>query len=468
MLHRIVLLIGLLTLLAGCGTAATITPPTPEPTALPAAQPTTPPEPTAVPQPPTTVPAPTSAGPSPAPPTTPPEPTAAPAPAPTAAAPTSTPQPPAPQPAARFGEEILFQRERGLWAYDLKTGGERRIAEGVEDFSAGPGGAQIALLRGAGRSAEIWVVGRDGAGLRQVTKNDRAEASLAWAPDGTALIYASSAGDGPLPEDWQAWARWCAASEIRTIELASGAEAALAAGCEPSLSPDGRRIAYSAPPQAGTAGGEPGINSVRLINRLGQNGWNFAKASGQGPGNDGLIVYAPAWSSDGMWVIYHRFMGMQVEVDINLSEIGGSFEGKGRTLGHAAGLLMPARFSPSGRAVAITANDYGNARGLVGYGAWQVELILLEGAREIAMPDGPLQALGQSLGRIPGGQNVAWSPNGAALAVQLPPSWRAGSDPEGWGEGPGEIWRWAPGGAPDQRLIANVDFGSTLAWLPAS
>ena len=44
----------------------------------------------------------------------------------------------------------------------------------------------------AGRQAEIWMVRRDGSALSQLTSNDRAEASLAWSPDGSALLYGSS------------------------------------------------------------------------------------------------------------------------------------------------------------------------------------------------------------------------------------------------------------------------------------
>ncbi len=89
-------------------------------------------------------------------------------------------------------------------------------------------------------------------------------------------------------------------------------------------------------------------NSIRLINRQGQNGWDFAKAASvDAPEpNAGRLVYAPAFSPDGAQVVYQRFLGYQVLVDINLSQIAGSFDGGGQVLADGAGWLLPARFAP--------------------------------------------------------------------------------------------------------------------------
>jgi hypothetical protein len=273
-------------------------------------------------------------------------------------------------------------------------------------------------------------------------------------------------------KEWIAWSHWCAAAEIRSLDLRSAIETVLAAGCDPALSPDGKRIAYVAPPTTITPGADsagPLVgNSIRLINRFGKNGWNFAKTQAQGPTGDGLVVYSPAWSPDGQHVIYHRYLGMQVEVDINLTEMGGSFEGKGQSLADGAGWLLPARFSPDSQIVAVIEHDSGNARGLIGYGAWNVQLVRLAGTREILLPEGARTVIGQAINSLPGGQHVAWSPNGSLLAVQLPMGWQPGSDPESWGQATGEIWRWVPGKAPNERLVVNVDFGSNVAWLPVT
>jgi len=95
----------------------------------------------------------------------------------------------------------------------------------------------------------------------------------------------------------------------------------------------------------------------------------------------------------------------------------------------------------------------------------------LSGSREIALPSGTLTAVGQRADRLPRGQAAAWSPDGAALAVQLPPGWSpdiAFDQPVNADGQPGEIWRWRPGSAPEELLAKDVDFASPLAWLPPS
>jgi dipeptidyl aminopeptidase/acylaminoacyl peptidase len=368
----------------------------------------------------------------------------------------------------------LFLRGGDLLALDTTTGAVRPIAAGVRDFAAGPSGTTIALVRGEGAQAELWVVRRDGGGLAQLTNNDRAEATPSWSPDGTALVFGSSGSGKPYVREWTSWSEWCAASEIRVLALADTSETILAPGCDPAISPDGRRIAYAARPQ-GSQGGPPlqgSQNSIRLINRQGQNGWNFAAASGslgEDFVKDGLLVYAPAWSPDGAQIVYHRFLGYQALVDLDISQSAGSFKGGGQPIATGAGWLLPARFAPDGQTLAISENNYGDARGFGGYDNWSVTIIRLEGSREIALPSGPLTALGQQADQLPRGQSVAWAPRGGELAVVLPPGWQPGlpdNEPIDAGDRPGELWLWTPGQAPARKLADGVDFASPLAWLP--
>ncbi len=490
MLLRRLTAIALATLvLAAC---AGNTPPNQGPTATLAAlseaataQPTAAPEPTSAPAPteaPTAAPQPSAAPAPTAAPTAAPEPTSAPAPTaapqPTAApAPTAAPQPTATtQPAMSFGSELLFLRKGALIAFDVDARKERQIADGVRDFAPSPDGKTIALVRGEGRKTEIWSVRRDGGGLAQLTANDRAEAATDWSPDGAALVFASSAADLPLVREWPSWSDWCAASEVRLLTIADRAETSFGPGCDPAISPDGKRIAYATPPTARHEGATApnAANTIRLINRQGQNGWSFATADGNASGDPakrGLLVYAPAWTPNGGQIAYHRFLGYQALVDIDLTEIGRSFEGKGKPLSSGAGWLLPARFSPDGRSVAIGDNNYSDARGFGGYDNWSVAVLKLAGTHDIALPEGSLSAVGTPVDKLARGQQVAWSPDGAALAVELPPGWKAdlpNTEPIDAGENPGEIWRWVPGSAPAEKLVADVDFASPLAWLPAA
>ncbi|MCS6940269.1 MAG: hypothetical protein NZM94_13405 [Roseiflexus sp.] len=480
-------------LLTSCGGAPSPGAGFPSPTAAPsepptAAPPTPIPSPTPETPPATSLPAPTPAPPAtispeptPAPPaTSPPEPTPVPSLPPTVAPPpptaTTAPVVPTPvPPAASFTGALFFLRDGALWRLDAS--GERLVVDQVREFAPFTRGEVLAIVRETGRQFDIWTVRRDGSDLRRITDDRAVEASLSWSPDGAALIFAAAGASEPLPQTWLEWAVWCSASQIVVLDIATGQRQTLANGCDPALSPDGRRIAYSAPPTqrepALTVGAPVAGNAIRLINRRGENAWNFARADGpDAPApNTGMLVYAPAWSPDGASVAYHRYVGMQVEVDINLSEIGGSFEGKGRPFAEGAGWLLPVRFAPDGRQVAIIEHNYSDARGFGGYDNWSVRVVALDGARTVDLPQGPVTMIGRNATRLPRAASAAWSPDGMRLAVLLPSGWRPDAplnepfDPTG-AESPGEVWLWQPGAAPSIRLISNVDFASPLAWLP--
>jgi len=401
---------------------------------------------------------------------------------PTALPPT---QPPAPAatalPAASFGSEILFLRKGALIAFDTGTRKERQLADAVIDFAPAPGGSRIALLRDLGKrdpnnsGVDLWLVQRDGGRLTRLTKDGLGliEATPSWSPDGLALAFAAADSSAVYARSWPAWALWCSASTIHTLDLQTGADQSFGPGCDPSFSPDGKRIAYAAPPtksEPDLNNGPTIVNSIRLINRQGQHGWDFAKAQGveAAPPHTGRLVYAPSWSPDGKQIVYHRFLGYQALVDLNLTEVAGSFDGKGQPLDAGAGWLLPARFAPGRPSVAITENNPGDARGFGGYDNWAVTVTRLSGSHEIALPTGALNAVGQHVDRLPRGQAAAWSPDGTMLAVELPPDWKpdlSPNEPVNAAEKPGEIWRWQPGSAPSELLVQGVDFASPLAWL---
>ena len=481
---RRTLLLGILAaLLAACGggpgqpqtvspqitlpPAATLAPTAaPEPTSVQAAA-TTAPEPSAAPAEATRAPAEPSAAP-----------TAATAPT---AAPSAAPEPTSP-PAASGAGELLFLRANALIALDLGSRAERTLAASVIDFAPAPGGNTIALIRDLGKGSDpnvsgidLWLVGRDGGGLRQLTNDSYQliEATPAWAPDGAALAYAAAGTSDPYARTWQEWSTWCAASEVYVRVLSESAAQSFGPGCDPAISPDGKRIAYATPPTIRAEGeNAPNAgNAIRLINRQGQNGWNFATSATPNapPEKQGLLVYSPAWSPDGTRLAYQRFIGYRALVDLGMTEIGGSFEGKGKPLSDGAGWLLPAQFSPDGQQVAVVENNYGDARGFGGYDNWSVRVTQLAGTHDLALPEGSITAQGQPVGAVPRARAAAWSPAGSALAVLLPPGWKAGlspSEPFGHDNEPGEIWRWQPGGEPAEPLAKNVDPASPLAWLP--
>jgi hypothetical protein len=464
-------------ILAGCAPQVTTSIPTPPaptappPTALPATA-----APAAVPTvAPTAVPtvAPTAA------------PTEAPTVAPTAAAtaaataaPTAAPTVAlAPAPAAPA--QILVLREGDLVALDVATGQESTLAEGVTGFAATPDGALLALTRGDGAAGEIWALRRATGELWRLTANERAESTLSWAPDGTALVYSSAPAPQPFPPDWQSWSEWCAGAEARLIELpasreplAQSAERVLGAGCEPAFGPDGRRIVFATAP----TGDAPGLpftganNALRMVNRQGENGWSLAIADGSGEAQ-GYLVYGPAWSPDAGHVGYQRFLGYQALVDINLVEAGSSYQRNGAPIGLGAGWMLPPRYGPTGGLVAVTEHNFSDARGFSGYDIWQTVVLRLGESSQMTLPSQELTLGAVEVERLRRATAAAWSPDGAALVVTLPLGWQPGLDanaPLFPGTGPGELWRWRPGAEPEAKLAEGVEFGSPLLWLPAA
>ncbi|NJO81346.1 MAG: hypothetical protein HC828_00385 [Blastochloris sp.] len=380
----------------------------------------------------------------------------------------------------QFGEEIMFLRAGSLWAFDTQSGRERQLAENVHSFAAAPDGTRIALIRKIDEQFDVWVIQRDSNALTQLTNNERTEATLSWAADENALVFASAETADPYTRTWPQWPQWCATSDVRVFNLTADTETTIADGCDPAISPDGRRIVFAAPPTDTQDGieGPNSTNTIRLVNRQGENGWNFAVAEGEISDNlvrDGLLVYAPSWSPDGSQIVYHRFLGYQALVDIAITEVSGSFDGQGQPLYGGAGWLLPARVSPNNQLIAITEYNYNDPRGLNGYDLWSVTVMKVEGSHEIPLPSRTLDAIGERFDTLPRAQQVAWAPNGTTLAVQLPSGWSANMPPVRPDEGAalsdtgaaGEIWRWQPGELPSERLVENVDAASPIEWVPA-
>jgi dipeptidyl aminopeptidase/acylaminoacyl peptidase len=395
--------------------------------------------------------------------------------------PSDTPVPPSPpEPATSrtvpsataHSSEILFLRNNTLMAYAPDSGQERMIAADVQEFAATPNGQTLALVRGSGATTTIWLVARSGENLRQLTSDDRNVSGLAWSPDGLTLAYAAATVAPPRLPGWMNWTEWCAAGEVRLLDITSGTVSPLAPGCDPAFAPDGRRIAFAAPPTRNDPTGDtpPSDNSLRLVNRQGENGWDFAVAGTVASGEDaGLLVYAPAWSPGGMDLAYQRFIGYRALVDINYTEMGGSFTGDTQMLNVGAGWLLPPDFAPDGWRMALVEHNFSDARGWGGYEQWETRVLDLNAEEQVALPSGTRTAHAAVLDELPRATGAAWAPDGSGLVVALPPGWSADApldQPRFEQAEPGNLWRWTPGSAPDTLLVENVDFASRLVWLP--
>ncbi len=373
---------------------------------------------------------------------------------------------------AGTGNEILFLRQHNLIAYNLDTTSERVIARDVQEFTATPDGRLLAFTRITGPTTQVSVVARNGDELRQVTNNDRNVGHLSLAPDGQTLVYATSTVKTQRLTDWISWVAWCSNSDIRLLDIVSGNETIFEPGCDPSFAPDGQRIAFATPPgNIHLNNGEPGVaNSIRLINRKGQNAWNFATATGSNDGS-GRLVYAPVWSPDGNYVAYQRFLGYQALIDINYTEMGRSFEGRGELVSTGAGWLLPPQFAPDGTMLATVEHNFSDARGFSGYEAWRAQVVRLGEPDKVILPEGARPTIAAMVDRLPRVTGAAWSPDSKRLVVALPAGWQADistDEPVFEHTDSGDLWLWTPGTAPDTRIVQTVDFASPLLWLPAT
>ncbi len=374
------------------------------------------------------------------------------------------------------GGELLALSNGDLIGVSIATQNRRIILSGVSDFAAAPNGLLIAAIRGIGANGELWTVNRDATEVQQRTDDQRTLADIAWLPDSSGIVYAASDTDSKGQASWLDWAAFCRNSTIIKRLWADPREIPMAPGCDPTVSPDGKRIAYATrPSRTDSSAADPAFtaaNTIHLINVAGQNGWDPISAAGAEPGRpgQGLLVYHPSWSRDGKSLFVSVFLGNRVETDVNLLTLVDASAGTQQLLGTSAGwnrALIPA---PDGGVYLLTSQNTGNARGALGWDTWQSLIMNLTGTRDIYLPDGTFSATGTPLGdTLNRAQFAAWQPDGKALAVLMPPAWDPGIAPnEDYGhvDEAGELWIWQVGGIPTKKISTPIDAGSPIQWLP--
>jgi Tol biopolymer transport system component len=138
-----------------------------------------------------------------------------------------------------------MRREFDVWQFPVdgspaeNTGRGRRVTRQTGQVltpTASPDGTQIAFLSDSGGHANLWAIGMDGSGLRQITLESDPRVAVGvpvWSPDGRSIAFVSSRGNQGLT--FGIWLVDPDGSNLRSLTpLGLGA----------AWSPDGRWVYY--------------------------------------------------------------------------------------------------------------------------------------------------------------------------------------------------------------------------------
>jgi Tol biopolymer transport system component len=232
---------------------------------------------------------------------------------PAAGAPSSKQNDPAVSPDGRW---VAYAQGLDLYVAPLAGGPPRQVTrEGANDqypaFS--PDGKRLVFRRVA--KDELFVIGLDGKGLRQLTNDPAgAEHEPAWSPDGSRIAYTRY---GCAPGDEGGSCIWSIPAAGGTPTLLTGAD--LPPGCTDKLpgyyvrrhsshaswSPDGRQIAFTSIYDVCTNQG--GGSDVWVMNADGSGERNLI-------GDSSTIDQAPTFSPDGRLIAFASDRGRTTDI----------------------------------------------------------------------------------------------------------------------------------------------------------
>jgi hypothetical protein len=117
----------------------------------------------------------------------------------------------------------------------------------LERYAASSDGSMLAFV-GAGEEGtpQIFIAGIDGTGVRQVTHDPTRAMSPAWSPDGTLIAY-QGYGGGEIPNVFVLDVATGEATQVTHEEATQVTHEGSDGAWDPTFTPDGRSVLYSAP-----------------------------------------------------------------------------------------------------------------------------------------------------------------------------------------------------------------------------
>jgi Tol biopolymer transport system component len=237
----------------------------------------------------------------------------------------------------------------------------------ITDPKPSPDGSRIAFVVADYESAtgDIFVVNRDGTGLKQLTFDSEMDDQPAWSPDGTKIAFRSFQTQ-LLGDIWV-----MNADGSNQVKLTPDPLPATTDELQPSWSPDGTRIAYSS-----NAGGNVDLWTMRA------DGSDKRRLT-ETPDYD----TEPTWSPDGLRIAFRRSTN-QISSDLAVIDAAG---GEVTRFVQPGDAVAPA-WSPGGKLIAYAVHPLGG-------GSPQIYTMF---------PDGTNVTLRTSDYRWNGGRNPSW------------------------------------------------------------
>jgi TolB protein len=131
------------------------------------------------------------------------------------------------------GRWIAFSMRGDIWKVPADGGEAIALTSGPNYYSEpawSPDGKRIALSMDVGGNLEIGIIGADGGTVQRVSSNPRVDLQPTWGRDGNTLYFASARNGG-----WR----------IFRHDLTTDKDTAIVNGIQPSISPDGKSMAYA-------------------------------------------------------------------------------------------------------------------------------------------------------------------------------------------------------------------------------